>query len=403
MIIRAKPKYLDFENVNLDKIDIGQEIDTLYFNRGRSALLFLLSNIKRDNKLFKPTIIMQSFNCKVVIEAAHRAGWYVDLLDISYKGDFSISINDLREVEDKPNALLLTHYQGIPNTDYKEIAKYCQNNDILLIEDMAQTYMSSIDNKVVGSLCDFAIESYAFDKPLSCGGGGGLKINNSNYKNLLLSAYGKIGKECVYKCTSDINWLKYKINIIKSCNSIETWNLQTKSKLLFVIGIDYEKIKGSSSKYFLLKILTFLGKVERFTDNYWSYIPKKMCEKKKDLLKKQKLCYKHDKKEEEALERILKFWGYKNILNNFTEMDIQWNRYSILDESGKLGKMLLNRSVEAGNHNWPTPLHKMYKHDTKTRQISKTYINSETAADFIVNIPIWSTYFQEHENEFKKR
>ena len=165
MIIRARPKYLkeSFFNFNYlsNKVNIGNE---LFFNSGRSALKFVLEEYARyrDKKL---VVGVQAFNCVAVAEGVLQSNSQMMLIDIGLE-DFSIRLDTIRKISTKIDVLILTHYQGIINIEYKKIAEFCKENNILLIDDLAQTKGSMIKDIEVGMLSNVSINSFAFDKPI---------------------------------------------------------------------------------------------------------------------------------------------------------------------------------------------------------------------------------------------
>ena len=196
MIIRVRPKYLTenfLEEEEISFLEKNQYSDELFFNQGRSALKFFLKNFSIFKRK-KINIAFQSFNCESVFNSAEEADCNIELFDINLI-DFSATIEEIKKLQIKPDVLILTHYQGIPNLNYIEIADYCDKNDIFLIDDLSQTEGSKIQNIEVGTLSSISIHSFGFDKPFSVYKGGSLKFENFTdtlLKNYLIEAYNKI-------------------------------------------------------------------------------------------------------------------------------------------------------------------------------------------------------------------
>mgnify|MGYP001088130666 CR=1 FL=1 len=395
MIIRARPKYLKKEFFEYS--NVYKEILGYFFNTGRAALRFLLSNLKTFYKLKQPTILIQDFNCQVVLEAALRSEWQPLLIDISDRGDFSISIASIKSLEITPNAILLTHYQGIPNFNYREIAEFCKKNKIILIDDIAQTYMSTIDNVVIGDLSNFSIESYSFDKPITSWKGGKINCINTEdkFKNFLKNQYDSIPQEEDKTAKQDIQYLK------------KIWS-RTKSSDCTEVEMNYMRYRFFLERIPSIKTLNFLYEIKAldlylFLENRMSkllnygrdidYTPQKLNNYKIDIIEKQKASYKYDPKEVLALERLLKDSGI-DILTYPPDININWNRYSILDPDGTIKKIIYNLNIQALNYNWPKPLSDLYKDNKKVIKLSNSFHNSQYASENIVNIPVWSKFFQ---------
>jgi len=80
----------------------------------------------------------------------------------------------------KPKALILTHLYGM-SADIEEIAKTCQENDIFLIEDAAESLGATFNGKHTGTFGDFGVYSFNGNKILTTSGGGMLVSENEEY------------------------------------------------------------------------------------------------------------------------------------------------------------------------------------------------------------------------------
>lgn len=396
MIRRARPKYLtlsDFNNENnLSIIDENQ--NELFFNYGRSALKFFLINyakyIKKNNLL----VAMQSFNCNVVIEAVLQSNCKVILMDIQLD-DFSINLEDIKKIK-KPDILILTHYQGIPNLQYEQISIYCKKNGIFLIDDLAQTDKSSIRNIKVGDLSDVSFKSFAFDKPYSCLTGGSLNIANitdENLKNDLLNNYRELKIESKNKTLIDLWMLKF---LYYYSDQEEYRPLLDNSDLIFFLkklGFSDESIYNLVQNKYICILQYLISTIIRelgFQKNN-IYISR-LRQEKINLINKQRHRFSYFNKEVVALEDYLSKEGFR-ILDYPRDVIINWNRYSLIDKSGKLKSKLLKDGIQAGNYNWPNPLHKMYYNNRNVFFVDN-FTNTDFASQFIVNIPLWSNIFR---------
>ena len=62
--------------------------------------------------------------------------------------------------------------------DYKSLIKYCKKNNIILLEDAAESLGSSINKKKSGSFGDVSVFSFHRTKTITTGEGGALVLNN---------------------------------------------------------------------------------------------------------------------------------------------------------------------------------------------------------------------------------
>ena len=142
------------------------------------------------------------------------------------------------------------------------------------------------------------------------------------------------------------------------------------------------------------KIFTFFCKTVNISKKYLKIKQKnisilKLGHKKIYLINLQRNSFRYDMKIIETLHRFLK--------NNKIEPiafdgSIYWNRYSILDETGKLKNILNKLDIEASNFSWPKPLHILYEN----HQNVSSYFDlekSEHASKYIINIPVWINCF----------
>ena len=143
-----------------------------HFSSGRGALKWLLIELRQrfGQRLL---IGVQAFTCEAVVHAIEESGNLATFVDI----DLSTYSTSSASIENCPmDVLILTHLFGIPNPDYVEIADICRRRGVILIEDLAQSAGACIDAHQVGSLSDFSIFSFGFDKSISTYRGGMLRL-----------------------------------------------------------------------------------------------------------------------------------------------------------------------------------------------------------------------------------
>jgi perosamine synthetase len=92
---------------------------------------------------------------------------------------FALDINKVKEVDpDTVIAVILTHLLGYPARDVIDIQKYCDVNDIVLIEDCAQALGAHIAGKKVGAFGDIACFSFGEGKQMTTLGEGGMCVTD---------------------------------------------------------------------------------------------------------------------------------------------------------------------------------------------------------------------------------
>jgi len=92
------------------------------------------------------------------------------------------------------DAILLTHIGGYPILEIKMISDFCNEKNILLIEDCAHSPFTKIDDKYVGSFGDASVFSFFPTKPIPAGEGGMALFKNKSIarKVAAIRDYGKV-------------------------------------------------------------------------------------------------------------------------------------------------------------------------------------------------------------------
>ena len=93
----------------------------------------------------------------------------------------------------KTKALIYTHLFG-NMTDTSEILQYCKDNDIIFIEDAAQSLGSSLNGVKAGSIGDISSYSFNNNKVIAGISGGGMLMTNNKNKAEYVRKLRKHGK-----------------------------------------------------------------------------------------------------------------------------------------------------------------------------------------------------------------
>jgi dTDP-4-amino-4,6-dideoxygalactose transaminase len=120
-------------------------------------------------------VVLPAFTCPVVSEVALAAGCRVTLYDQS--SVFGLvdwaGLTSRLDSGPPPLAVVVTHLFGAP-TDFRPILENCRNRGTAVIEDCSHCVGGSIGGNPVGTLGDFAVFSFNYDKPITLGWGGAL-------------------------------------------------------------------------------------------------------------------------------------------------------------------------------------------------------------------------------------
>jgi dTDP-4-amino-4,6-dideoxygalactose transaminase len=105
--------------------------------------------------------------------AALHAGAKVEFVDCN-REDLCMSFSDFEEKAERhrPRAALLVHIGGHIAFDSEQIAAYCRDHDIFLIEDCAHAHGAAWNDRRAGTYGDVGVYSLYATKTISTGEGG---------------------------------------------------------------------------------------------------------------------------------------------------------------------------------------------------------------------------------------
>ena len=144
----------------------------VFTSDGRNAihLALRIMKLKKGDEILIPAYV-----CYAVREAIKQVCKPV-YVDIDQR-TFNI---DAEKAEDKitknTKAILVAHLYGNP-CNMKEIVGIANDNNLILIEDVAQALNGTYNNKILGSFGDFAMFSFRFTKDITSFRGGALLAN----------------------------------------------------------------------------------------------------------------------------------------------------------------------------------------------------------------------------------
>jgi hypothetical protein len=179
-INKFKPDVVFFEEkVELDlfkKYIGGREMYS--FSSGKSSIIAALKIWKVHNS----NILVPYYICKDVVEAINESKnnpvfCDIDLSDLNLSYESVVNICSKQDIR----VILAPSLYGNPSTIDK-IAEYAKKNDLLLLNDSAQSIGSKLNGKHTSSYGDASITSFSPGKTLPGFAGGYLSINAHNYE-----------------------------------------------------------------------------------------------------------------------------------------------------------------------------------------------------------------------------
>lgn len=125
-------------------------------------------------------VILPSFTIISCLAAVIRTNAKPVFCDVDPKS-WNMTIENVKKVfTERTKAVLLVHTYGL-TADAVEIKKFCNKNNILIVEDAAEAHGQSISNILCGTFGNIATLSFYANKHLTTGEGGALLINDEKY------------------------------------------------------------------------------------------------------------------------------------------------------------------------------------------------------------------------------
>jgi len=158
--------------------------EAFLFASGREALLAALRT-----PLFAPgdEIIVQAYTCVVVPNAIKAAGLVPVYVDVN-RETLNLDPWDLeRRITPKTRAVICQHTFGIP-ADTEQLRLFCDERNLLLIEDCAHVLPDAAGPSAVGATGDLLLLSFGRDKAISGVSGGAIVSRLPNLSSKLREA-----------------------------------------------------------------------------------------------------------------------------------------------------------------------------------------------------------------------
>ena len=176
-------------------------------NSGSSALILATNvlNLKKGDEVITPCL-----NFGTAISAVILCGAKPILTDVDIE-TLQIKIDQIeKKISKKTKAIMVPNLIGnIPN--WKEIKYIAKKNNLLIIEDSADTLGATIEAKPTGTFSDISITSFYGSHIISCAGNGGMFLTNDRKiyeKAKVLRSWGRMST--LYKDSENI---KNRLNI----------------------------------------------------------------------------------------------------------------------------------------------------------------------------------------------
>ena len=180
------------------------------FNSGTSALhaAMLANNIGIGDE-----IVVPSFSFVATVNSVLFVGAKPVFSDIEEE-NFGLDPRLISEkITNKTKAVLPMDYGGIA-CKIEEIKKITDEENVLLIDDSAESLGAIVNNKKCGSIADCSIFSFAGNKILTTGEGGAVVTNSKNtYEKLkMIRSHGRLDKKNYFEDTNQSKYVSLGYN-----------------------------------------------------------------------------------------------------------------------------------------------------------------------------------------------
>ena len=201
------PEIEEFENAISNYV--GVDYCTV-LNSGTSSLhaTLLAFGLGNGDEILVPSFSFVSTANSVLFVNATPS-----FVDIEEK-TFGLNPELIKEkISSSTKAIIPMDYGGM-SCQISEIKKHAENNDLLLIEDCAESLGSSINGKKVGSISDAAIFSFCGNKVLTTGEGGAVVTNSRDIhdKIKLIRSHGRLDQTNYFENPSSSQYLALGYN-----------------------------------------------------------------------------------------------------------------------------------------------------------------------------------------------
>jgi len=201
------PKVSEFENIVAEYVGAKYAVS---FNSGTSALHALLLAYEFGKS---DEIIVPSFTFISTANSPLFVGAKPVFADIEEK-TYGLEPDDVRDkITQNTKAIMPVHVGGCPCM-IKEIKDIADENDILLIEDAAESLGSNINGKMVGTYGDAAMYSFCGPKVITTGEGGVIVTESKDiYEKLkLLRSHGRADTKDYFTTNEYLDYISLGYN-----------------------------------------------------------------------------------------------------------------------------------------------------------------------------------------------
>ena len=166
--------------------------DVYFTNCGKVAFYIILEALKEKYPA-KNEVILPNYTDAGLVKVIELCGLKPVFCDNSLR-NFGTESESLESYFSKDTlCILAVHMFGVP-CEIEKIIASAQKQDIVVVEDFAQSFGSKIANYYVGSIAPLAFSSFNRGKNIPLYSGGVIIVNDPAYKDSIAQHYNKLGE-----------------------------------------------------------------------------------------------------------------------------------------------------------------------------------------------------------------
>lgn len=181
------PEIVQFEKAVAEYSGIEHAVA---FNSGTSALhALLLAHDVRGKEVIVPSFTFISTANAIVLAGG------IPVFSESERDTLGLDVEDVRKrITRNTRAIIQVHYAGYPGKDTEALAQIAKENNMIFIEDAAESFGASIKGKITGTFGDSAIFSFCQNKVLATGEGGMIITHHKQIaeRTRLIRSHGRV-------------------------------------------------------------------------------------------------------------------------------------------------------------------------------------------------------------------
>lgn len=222
--------------------------------------------IKSLNLPDKSEIVIPSFTIISCLSAVLRAGCKPVFCDVDLNS-YNVTLENIKKVVTRnTKAILLVHTYGLVG-EVNKILDFCKQNNLMVIEDAAESHGIKVNGKACGSFGDISVLSFYANKHITTGEGGAILCDSQEKYNLIKRMINLDFTEPNRFNHENFYW-NYRMSGVQASLGISQVDELDKT-------IKFKKLQGENYHFLLSDLSEFiqlpLKRINGVDNHYWVY------------------------------------------------------------------------------------------------------------------------------------